>query len=97
MVIDLTLLRINQLVGGNLTKFFHQPVVLCEVDKINPYADDGIYQYGPEKFAWWKKGRNYIPMKAFTWLDGGVKEIYLGDLLTNQYEEKRYWVVKYLG
>lgn len=97
MILDYTLLRINQLVGGNLTKFFHQPVVLCEVDKINPYADDGIYQYGPEKFAWWKKGRNYIPMKAFTWLDGGVKEIYLGDLLTNQYEEKRYWVVKYLG
>lgn len=97
MVIDLTLLRINQLVGGNLTKFFHQPVVLCEVDKINPYADDGIYQYGPGKYAWWKKGRNYIPMKAFTWLDGGVKEVYLGDLLTNQYEDKRYWIVKYLG
>lgn len=97
MIIDATLLRINQLVGGNLTKFFHQPVVLCEVDKINPYADDGIYQYGPEKFAWWKKGRNYIPMKAFTWLDGGVKEVYLGDLLTNQYEDKRYWIVKYLG
>lgn len=97
MVIDLTLLRINQLVGGNLTKFFRQPVVLCEVDKINPYADDGIYQYGPEKFAWWKKGRNYIPMKAFTWLDGEVKEAYLGDLITNQYEGKRYWIVKYLG
>lgn len=97
MIIDATLLRINQLVGGNLTKFFHQPVVLCDVDKINPYADDGIYQYGPEKFAWWKKSRNYIPMKAFTWLDGGVKEVYLGDLLTNQYEDKRYWIVKYLG
>ena len=97
MIIDATLLRINQLVGGNLTKFFHQPVVLCEVDKINPYADDGIYQYGPEKFAWWQKGRNYIPIKAFTWLDGGVKEVYLGDLLTNQYEDKRYWIVKYLG
>lgn len=97
MILDYTLLRINQLVGGNLTKFFHQPVVLCEVDKINPYADDGIYQYGPEKFAWWKRGRNYIPMKAFTWLDGGVKEVYLGDLFTNQYEDKRYWIVKYLG
>ena len=81
MLLDPNLLRINQLVGGNLTKFFHQPVVLCEVDKINPYADDGIYQYGPEKFAWWKKGRNYIPIKAFTWLDGEVKEMYLGDLI----------------
>lgn len=97
MLPDPNLLRINQLVGGNLTKFFHQPVVLCEVDKINPYADDGIYQYGPEKFAWWKKGRNYIPIKAFTWLDGEVKEMYLGDLITNQYEGKRYWIVKYLG
>lgn len=97
MILDYTLLRINQLVGGNLTKFFHQLVVLCEVDKINPYADDGICQYGPEKFAWWKKGRNYIPIKAFTWLDGEVKEMYLGDLITNQYEGKRYWIVKYLG
>lgn len=97
MILDYTLSRINQLVRGNLTKFFHQPVVLCEVDKINPYADDGIYQYGPEKFAWWKKGRNFIPIKAFTWLDGEVKEMYLGDLITNQYEHKRYWIVKYLG
>lgn len=97
MVLDPNLLRINQLVGGNLTKFFHQPVVLYEVDKINPYTDDGIYQYGPEKYAWWKKGRNFIPIKAFTWLDGEVKEMYLGDLLTNQYEEKKYWMVKYIG
>lgn len=97
MLLDPNLLKINQLVGGNLTKFFHQPVVLYEVDSINPYADDGIYQYGPEKFAWWHKGHKYIPMKTLTWLDGEVKEVYLGDLLTNQYEDKRYWIVKYLG